>query len=253
MAVPKGGRNLRLNLPTHTPGALGALTNPFHLARRGLWRAVASVAGKVTGTVLDVGCGLCAYRPLFAQASQYIGLEIPETDMMRASAATALYDGRHLPVGDCSVDFILCNQVIEHVAEPTALLSEIHRVLKPNGEMLLTVPFLWNEHELPHDYRRWTLGGVEQLLLNNGFEVIDARRLTPGGAALAQLVNSALHHLARSWPRLLRPIASPLLTAPITLLGTLMSMLSSKQSPFYLDNCVVARRRSIQLRKAVNE
>lgn len=242
-----------MNLPTHTPGVLGALTNPFHLARIGLWNAVKSIACDVTGTVLDVGCGLCAYRPLFNQASQYVGLEVPETDWMRASAATALYDGRQLPVGDCSVDFILCNQVMEHVAEPTKLLSEIHRVLKPDGEILLTVPFLWNEHELPHDYRRWTLGGLQQLLLQSGFEVIEARRLTPGGAALAQLLNSALHHLTRSWPRVFRPLLCPLLTAPITILGKLLSMMSSKQSPFYLDNFVVARRRPGQFRETTNE
>lgn len=223
---------------------LGALTNPFHLARVSIWNAVASVSGDITGTVLDVGCGLLAYRPLFVRASHYVGLEVPETDEMRASAASALFDGRHLPIADQSVDFVLCNQVIEHVAEPTKLLNEIHRTLKFDGQLLLTVPFLWNEHEMPHDYQRWTLGGLEQLLVNCKFEVTECRRLTPGGAALAQLLNSSLHHLTRRWPRMLRPILSPLLTAPITLLGKLLLTFSSNRSPFYLDNFVVAKRRA---------
>jgi len=49
-------------------------------------------------------------------------------------------DGRKLPFGDGSFEACLCSETLEHVPDDAAVVREIHRVLKPGGTLLLTVP-----------------------------------------------------------------------------------------------------------------
>ena len=49
-------------------------------------------------------------------------------------------DLEHLPFAKSSFDKIECSEVIEHVYSPKSLLSELHRVLKPNGSLVITFP-----------------------------------------------------------------------------------------------------------------
>ena len=58
----------------------------------------------------------------------------------------------------------MCNQVLEHVFNPDDFVREIARVLKPGGALLLTVPFVWNEHEQPYDYARYSSFGLRAFL-----------------------------------------------------------------------------------------
>ena len=52
--------------------------------------------------------------------------------------------------------------------EPAAVIAELARVLKPGGRMLLIVPHEWEEHQIPHDYFRYTRYGVRYLLERAG-------------------------------------------------------------------------------------
>jgi SAM-dependent methyltransferase len=45
--------------------------------------------------------------------------------------------------------------VLEHVEDDLALLAELRRILKDGGLLLLSVPFMYRFHEIPHDYRRY--------------------------------------------------------------------------------------------------
>ena len=45
-----------------------------------------------------------------------------------------------IPLEDDSVDTILCTQVLEHVKRPWIAISEMHRVLRTDGALILTVP-----------------------------------------------------------------------------------------------------------------
>jgi SAM-dependent methyltransferase len=67
-----------------------------------------------------------------------------------------------LPFGDGSVDGVLCEVVLEHVPDARGAIRELHRILRPGGELYVTIPFLWPYHASPHDYRRWTAAGVER-------------------------------------------------------------------------------------------
>jgi ubiquinone/menaquinone biosynthesis C-methylase UbiE len=47
---------------------------------------------------------------------------------------------------------VICTQVLERVADLSAVLRELYRVLKPGGSLWLTAPFFFAEHMQPHDY-----------------------------------------------------------------------------------------------------
>jgi hypothetical protein len=71
-------------------------------------------------------------------------------------------------------------------------LIECFRILAPGGRIALTVPLMWELHELPHDYFRYTERGLEHLLTKAGFTELDIRRRSDGFSAIGQL----MHNLA---------------------------------------------------------
>jgi SAM-dependent methyltransferase len=67
---------------------------------------------------------------------------------------------------DGTYDFVVLDQVLEHVEAPAKALSEIHRVLKKGGWLICTTPFLIQIHNYPSDYWRFTKEGMKKLLEN---------------------------------------------------------------------------------------
>ena len=92
---------------------------------------------------------------------------------------------------DASFDVVLCTQVLEHVAEPARVLAELRRVLATGGELWLTVPFVGELHEEPHDHYRYTSYGLRGLCERAGFGEV---RTWPLGGYF-----TAMAQLARNW------------------------------------------------------
>ena len=69
-------------------------------------------------------------------------------------------------------------------------MSEFNRVLKQGGQLLLTTPFTWNEHEEPYDFARYTSFGITDLLQKHGFEMIRLHKTTTYFETICQLFNS---------------------------------------------------------------
>lgn len=74
-----------------------------------------------------------------------------------------LGDVHELPFGDSLYDYILCTEVLEHLHSPWIAISEMKRVLKPGGKLILTTRFIFPIHEAPHDYYRYTEYGLKHL------------------------------------------------------------------------------------------
>ncbi|MBA2673306.1 class I SAM-dependent methyltransferase [Ramlibacter sp.] len=223
------------------PGLLAIWTNPFFFARRHLRRAIRQLAPRLGGTLLDVGCGTTPYRSLFA-VRHYIGLEIDTPEARARQGADAYYDGTTFPFPAASMDAVFCSQVLEHVFVPERFVVEIARVLRPGGQLLLTVPFVWDEHEQPRDYARYTTFGLKALLENHGLRLIEQQRLCSGAGVLAQLTNAYLYKVTRSRSNALNWLAQLLLIAPTTLLGLLFAALLPDNPDLYLDQIVLAEK-----------
>jgi SAM-dependent methyltransferase len=80
-----------------------------------------------------------------------------------------------LPIETASLDAVCAFDVIEHIEDHQLAVHEIHRVLKVDGSVFITVPaysFLWSEHdEVNHHFRRYTMTELQNLLVNSGFQV----------------------------------------------------------------------------------
>jgi len=86
---------------------------------------------------------------------------------------------------------VLCTQVLEHVGDLDHTTQEIVRVLRPGGEALITVPFIFGEHNSPHDYRRLSRHGARRQLEDHGLQVV---AIHPHGA-----IGSTLGAIALGW------------------------------------------------------
>jgi SAM-dependent methyltransferase len=125
------------------------------------------------GIVFDVGCSIKPYTKLIEQYStKYYGLEHISTQHYEHKAdilGTAYYTG----LKDCSIDTVFTASVLEHLEEPTSALSEMHRILKPGGIVILSSPLFWHIHLEPRDFYRYTQFGYDYLLKKSGFEVLE--------------------------------------------------------------------------------
>lgn len=130
MSEPEGGAAARGD------GAAGrspeAAAAPTFTPWRWEWRRGLLLAELRPGDAwLDLGCGRGAFLEL---APGGVGVD-PDPE----SPGRPL-DGGHIPLDHASVDLVWCSEVIEHVADPLALLFEARRVLRPAGRLLLTTP-----------------------------------------------------------------------------------------------------------------
>jgi SAM-dependent methyltransferase len=144
--------------------------------------------------VLDVGCGLRPYEEFFAHCT-YVGLDVEESGRTADEKNADIYfNGLDIPGEDNRYDGTICNEVLEHCVDPVKLLSEMHRVLKPGGKLMVTVPFIWGIHEAPYDFRRYSHYGLVRELESVGFVVVEQERLTPGFDAIELLVASEINN-----------------------------------------------------------
>lgn len=156
------------------------------------------VAPQAHGRLLDVGCGDKPYEQLFLPyVSEYVGIEAEESFTSTQASHSArkpdlLYDGRRLPFDDRSFDTVLSVQVLEHTPRPAALVSEMARVLKDDGVLILSAPFQFRLHEQPHDYFRYTPHGLRALCAEAGLAVLEVHNQGSLWSVLAHKLNSYL-------------------------------------------------------------
>jgi SAM-dependent methyltransferase len=224
------------------PSLLSLFINPFYFARRGLYKAVNDFSARISGKVLDVGCGTKPYQKLFLNAREYVGLELDTETNRNSKNADFFYDGKVFPFDAAEFDSLVVNQVFEHVFNPSEFLAELNRVVRLEGMLLLTVPFVWDEHEQPYDYARYSSFGLKAVLAASGFEVVEARKTSADIAVVFQLINAYLFKLTVTKSTLLNVMVCFFLMAPFNIVGALMAKILPGNDDLYLDNVVIAKK-----------
>src|ERR1700679_922149 len=80
------------------PSFLSIVISPVYIIRRGLFCTVRSMAPRVSGNVLDFGCGSKPYETLFTSATSYLGVDLEATGHDHSdSRIDVFYDGKGLP------------------------------------------------------------------------------------------------------------------------------------------------------------
>jgi SAM-dependent methyltransferase len=122
-------------------------------------------------TVLDAGAGESRHRVHFDRG-RYIALDAGYGDKdWDYSKLDVCGDLENIPLRNASIDCVLCMVVLEHTRNPRKVLLEFARVLKPGGTLVMVVPFLWEEHQAPHDYFRFTRYGVQLIFDSLPFRI----------------------------------------------------------------------------------
>ncbi|MDR1504531.1 MAG: methyltransferase domain-containing protein [Prevotella sp.] len=163
-----------------------------YFIRSSIFNALKSSLPYFRGELLDVGCGQMPYREYILQNSsveKYTGLDIETAiEYNKNIKPDYTWNGITMPFENNSYDTILATEVLEHCPDPNKVLQEIHRVLRKDSCIFLTIPFLWPLHETPHDEYRYTPFALNRLLKDAGFNNI---KIYAGGgwhASLAQML-----------------------------------------------------------------
>ena len=101
-------------------------------------------------------------------------------------------DAQDMPFENGEFDLVIALEVMEHVPNTGAFLSEIQRVLQSDGDVIVSVPFVFGEHDF-QDYYRWTPQGVEQILIEHGLRVEELKYRGGTGLTILRLAVNYIH------------------------------------------------------------
>ena len=140
--------------------------------------------------VLDLGCGSgYGTAELAVSARLTVGIDRarPDADARRDAARYVRADVALPPLGDSTFDLVVSFQVIEHLADPTAYLESIARLLRPDGLALVTTPNrLTSDGENPFHVREYLADELRQCLCDH-FREVEMRGVGASAAAAAYL------------------------------------------------------------------
>ncbi len=138
------------------------------IARYILDERLNEVKSLMEGPVLDIGgergYSIGRFRPPDNIKWFYVNLE-------KRYMPDVLGNCYSLPFLDNSFNTVVMCELLEHLKKPEKALDEAYRVLRRNGRLVLSMPFLYRHHRNPHDYQRWTHEKIYDELQSRGFEV----------------------------------------------------------------------------------
>lgn len=164
------------------------------------WLEQAAQSMPAGSRVLDAGAGDAPYRHLFG----HVQYESADFEAVAKPYATQTYtcDLVAIPVEDGRFDRVICSQVLEHIPEPMTVLRELCRVTRPGGDLWLSAPLFYEEHEQPFDYFRYTQYAWRRFAADLEVELVSLEWLEGYYATLSYQSLMA----ARVLPRSLTPV-----------------------------------------------
>jgi SAM-dependent methyltransferase len=224
------------------PSLISIFINPSYFIRKGLYKHILENAGHLKGILLDVGCGSKPYKELF-NVETYVGIDIKNTAHSHEfESIDVYYNGQNLPFKDEQFDSAFSSEVFEHIFELNKVLKEINRVMKKKGIALFAVPFVWDEHEIPFDFGRYTEFGIRYLLEKNGFEVLEIKKDTNFIETISQLWILYIFYKLYTKNKYLNILINIIFISPFTILGILISKLLPENNKLYHNNIILAKK-----------
>jgi hypothetical protein len=115
--------------------------------------------------------------------------------------------------------------------------------MKKGGKILITVPFVWNDHEVPFDYGRYSTYGIKYLLEKNNFVTLSIDKSTNFIETLFQLWMLYLHHQLKTRSIFVNTLFNVLFISPFALLGIFVSKILPVRNDFYHNSIILALKK----------
>jgi SAM-dependent methyltransferase len=138
--------------------------------------------------LLDLGCGTKPYSTFYSGVVE----TVTAADYAPRGPIDVCVDASRLPFAAESFDIILFTEVIEHLPDPSTVLNEIERVLRPGGMLVLTWPMSYGMHEIPNDFSRLTEFGMSYHLSRSGLNFERLHRRGDVFAVLATITTQLI-------------------------------------------------------------
>jgi SAM-dependent methyltransferase len=191
------GRKLETALMGKNRAAEANIARVLDLVRATQNRRILVIGGGTVGSGIDA----------LYQAND---VTVIGTDVYASTMTDIIADGHSLPFRDGVFDAVVIQAVLEHVLDPSVVVAEIHRVLRPGGVVYAETPFMQQVHMGAYDFTRFTKSGHRWLFRR--FEEIEAGAVSGAGMAsiwsLRYLLRAA--HVPRKLENLLTLCAFPL-------------------------------------------
>lgn len=163
------------------------------------------VAPKISGKWLDIGAGDQPYKKFFSSADAYLTTNTrrhystKEFERLENRTNYWIEDGKSLPVQDQFLDGVACFQVLSVIDKPDEFFREMHRVLKKDGNLLITTDFLYPVWSSEDRYRH-TAFNLRHMTEGSGFKVESISSFGGFGSSVYALFMRYM----RSYPELWR-------------------------------------------------
>jgi SAM-dependent methyltransferase len=141
-------------------------------------------------SVIEIGGGNAMMRSTLQQACRsesYISTDIEPTDN-----TDVVCDAQNMIFSDDDADVIAAFEVMEHIPDTDKFLSEVRRVLRPNGYLVISVPFLYGKHDY-QDFYRWTSQGLEYVMNKHGLKVLLVKNRGGTFLTMVTLLSNLIH------------------------------------------------------------
>jgi SAM-dependent methyltransferase len=221
------------------------ITQPHYLIRNRLLHTITELATNLKGRMMDFGCGQKPYQSLF-KVDEYIGLDFKNPGHPHINESIdVFYDGKTIPFPNESFDSIFSSEVFEHIFNLPEIIKELNRVLKTGGNILITCPFAFCEHETPNDYARYTSFAIRDLFLKNGFEIVQQIKTGNSIEALSQMYLMYLHQHINSRLRKIPVVRSAFrlfFYTTTNISALILGRIFPKGKDLYMNNVLLCRK-----------
>ncbi len=224
------------------PSILSIIINPYYFNRKAIYNGLKLFSKRLNGNLLDFGCGTKPYEDLF-EVDSYTGIDLANNTGHNLSKdkVDVWYDGNKIPFNDNTFQSIYSSEVFEHVFNLKEMLSEINRVHKPNGLLLITMPFVWQEHEMPNDFGRYTTAGIKELLYKNNYVILEHLKSPGYFLSIVQLLSAYIHHSLLPKSNSLKLLFAPIIIFPINLLGVFFNFFLPINKTMFINHVILAK------------
>jgi len=165
---------------------------------------------KTSGSILDVGGGRRFQKGMKEYEEIFKDKDYKTLDSVSEYKPDIVGDIKNIPLEDSSVDAVICRAVLEHIDDPFKAVSEIYRILKPNGKCLVSLPFLYPYHAEKGyygDFYRFTADGAKYMFKD--FSKIEIENIRGFFETLTNLlpikfVRTMINPIARFFDKILK-------------------------------------------------